>query len=120
MKIFQQQTKFAKDFASLIQYILSRGFYLSIGEVYRTPEQAEIYAEQGKGIKNSLHIKRLAVDLNLFTPAGLYLTRNKDYEQFGMYWESLDPQNQWGGYFTQRGGHIDDGNHFERKELEQK
>ncbi len=118
MKMFQQQTKFAKDFASLIQYILSHGFYLSIGEVYRTPEQAEIYAGQGKGIKNSLHIKRLAVDLNLFTSDGVYLTDSKDYEQFGKYWELLDPQNRWGGYFVNRGGKINDGNHFERKEVE--
>ena len=112
--MYEQQTRFAKDFSNLIQKILSSGFYVSIGEVYRTPEQAEIYAKQGKGIKNSLHIKRLAVDLNLFTPEGEYLSESKDYEQFGKYWESLDKQNRWGGFFTKRGGKINDGGHFER------
>jgi hypothetical protein len=117
MQMFLQQTKFAKDFSRLIQYILSHGFYLSIGEVWRTPEQAEIYAREGKGIVNSLHIEKLAVDLNLFSPMGVYLTDSKSYEPFGIFWESLDPQNQWGGFFTKRGGHINDGNHFERKPL---
>jgi len=115
MQNFQQQTKFSRDVAKLIQFIVAHGFYLSLGEAYRTPEQAELYAEQGKGIKNSLHIKRLAIDLNLFTSDGKYLTESKDYEPFGIFWESLDPQNQWGGNFTKRGGHIDDPDHFERK-----
>ena len=115
MQMYQQQTKFAKDFAKLIQYILSKGLYLSLGEVYRTPEQAAIYAKQGKGIVDSLHIKRLAVDLNLFNSNGEYLINSKSYEDFGKYWESLDTQNRWGGYFTQRGGHIDDPYHFEHK-----
>jgi hypothetical protein len=114
MEMYQEQTKFARDVAKLIQFICVHGFYLSLGEVYRTQEQAEIYVKEGKGIKNSLHCKRLAIDLNLFTKDGTYLTNGKDYQQFGVFWESLDPQNKWGGYFTQRGGHIDDPYHFQR------
>ena len=115
MGLVTQQTNFAKNVAKLIQYILTHSFYLSLGEVYRTPEQAEIYAKQGKGIKNSLHIKRLAIDINLFDKEGVYLTQRKDYEGFGAFWESLDPKNRWGGNFIMHGGKIDDGNHFEQQ-----
>ena len=115
MEMFQQQTKFAKDVASLIQHILNHGYYLTLGEAWRSPEQAELYAREGKGIVDSLHCKRLAIDLNLFTSDGVYLTKDEDYKQFGDYWESLDSHNRWGGYFTQRGGKIDDSDHFERR-----
>jgi hypothetical protein len=117
MEMYKQQTRFAKDMANLLQHILSAGFYVTLGEAWRSPEQAEIYAKQGKGIRNSLHCQRMAIDLNLFTPEGEFITDNSRYEQFGKYWESLDPQNQWGGYFTKRGGHINDAPHFERKPL---
>jgi hypothetical protein len=115
MEMYKQQTKFAKDMASLIQHIMAHGYYVTMGECYRTPEQAEIYAKQGKGVKNSLHCKRLAVDLNIFTPEGEYLKEGGAYGMAGKFWESLDPQNGWGGNFIKRGGHIDDGNHFERR-----
>ena len=82
----------------------------SLGEAYRTEEQAKIYAQIGSGIMNSQHRKRLAIDLNLFSPSGEYLTRTEDYEPFGIFWESLNPLNKWGGRWESR----PDGNHFER------
>jgi hypothetical protein len=114
MSMIRQQTLFSKNVAKLIQHILTNDYYLSLGEAYRTPEQAEIYAKQGKGIKNSLHIKRLAIDINLFDKSGKYLIESKYYEPFGKFWESLDPNNRWGGNFIMHGGHIDDPNHYEQ------
>lgn len=110
MKLYEQQAAFAIQIADLIKYIWDSGYKCTFGEAYRTPEQAALYAQQGKGIKNSLHIQRLAIDLNLYSPEGVYLTKTEDYAQFGQYWESLDSKNRWGGKFTRA-----DGNHFERK-----
>ena len=117
MKLSEQQSEFARDVAKLIDYIDESGYSCTLGEAYRTPEQAAIYAKQGKGINDSLHCKRLAVDINLFSPKGEYLQDSKSYNPFGIFWESLHPANRWGGNFVKHGGKINDGNHFERKEL---
>lgn len=103
-----KQKTFALNASKLIQFIFSQGYTCTLGEAFRTPEQAAIYAFAGIGIKNSQHCKRLAIDLNIFSPGGLYLTNSDDYRVFGEYWESLDSANRWGGSF-----HHADGNHFE-------
>lgn len=117
MNLSQEQGLFAQDVAKLLQYINSQNLYCTFGEAYRTQQQALIYAKQGIGIQDSLHCKRLAIDLNLFSQDGNYLTHFADYEPLGMYWESLNPGiNRWGGYFVSKyGGHIVDLDHFERK-----
>jgi hypothetical protein len=69
---------------------------------------ADLYAKQGKGIKNSLHLKRLAIDLNLFKD-GAYLSDTESHRPFGEWWEAQDPLNRWGGRFK-------DGNHYEMRE----
>lgn len=112
MKLSEQQALFVQDVAKLIEYIFSHNYSCTFGEAYRTPEQAAIYAKEGKGVKDSAHCKRLAVDLNIFSPQGDYLTKTESYELFGTYWESLGDRNEWGGRYM-RG----DGNHFQRKEL---
>lgn len=112
MKLFEQQAAFAKDVAKLINWINEVGMFCTLGEAMRSAEQAEIYAKEGKGIKDSLHCKRLAIDLNLFDFQGKYITDTKEYEEFGIYWESLNPLNRWGGRFTRP-----DGNHFERRDV---
>lgn len=104
---------FARNVAKLIEYIFESGYTCTLGEAFRSVEQARWYAEQGKGVVNSLHCKRLAIDLNIFNPAGEYLTNTKDYEQFGKHWETLHRQNVWGGKF-------EDGNHFQMLEFETK
>lgn len=113
MKLSQQQALFSEHVGMLIDYIYSCRYSCTFGDAYRSPEMAEIYAKQGKGIKDSLHCKRLAIDLNLISPEGSYLIDSKDYEKFGIFWENLDTQNRWGGHFKSR----PDGNHFERQEL---
>lgn len=108
MALSDIQKEFCLDVARLIEFIFETGCACTFGEAYRTKEQAEIYAKQGIGIKNSLHCERLAIDLNLFSPEGEYLTKTDDYQIFGNYWESLNDNNKWGGRFN-------DGNHFERR-----
>lgn len=111
MELSQRQQLFAKYVGLLIKEIYSRGYSCTLGEAFRTPEQAEIYAKEGKGIVDSLHCQRLAIDINLFSPNGTYLTNTPDYEVFGRFWENLraDQELRWGGRFKDR----PDGNHFE-------
>ncbi len=117
--LIEQQNAFALDFAKLLIFIDKQTLYCSIGEVYRTQEQADIYAKQCKGIPDSLHCKKLAVDINLFNRKDLkYIQYPSYYQPLGDYWESLSPQNRWGGYFVSKyGGKIVDLDHFERKQL---
>jgi hypothetical protein len=108
MKLYERQALFVRNVCKLIEYIFSQGYSCTFGETYRTPQQAEIYEKQGKGIKNSLHCKRLAIDLNLFSPQGDYLMGSESHRKFGEYWTSLHKDNQWGGSFKRV-----DGNHYQ-------
>ena len=60
---------------------------------------------------NSLHCKRLAVDINIFDRNGHYFTHPEAYQQFGDFWETLNPKFRWGGHFARS-----DGNHFEMQD----
>ena len=111
MRLYEQQSLFARDIAKLINWIHDQGLSVTFGEAFRTAEQADIYAKEGKGIKDSLHCKRLAIDLFLFDHEGHFLQEKKDYEEFGIFWENLTPRNRWGGNFPRV-----DCVHFERKE----
>ena len=110
MTIHDQQAAFARDIADLIMYANHIGYTVTLGEAYRTPEQAELNEKKGIGIKSSLHCDRLAMDLNLFKN-GVYLPRSEDYKELGIHWENLSEHNLWGGHFT---GKLIDGNHFQR------
>lgn len=98
----EKQSKFTQMISDLIKKSYDLGYQMTFAEAYRPPEMAEIYAKDGRGIKNSLHCKRLAVDFNVFKNGNL-LTDGKDFEDLGKYWESLG--GSWGGRFK-------DGNHF--------
>lgn len=104
MTLGQKQRLFTKLVGQLIAWAYANRYELTFGDAYRTPEQAAANAKAGKGISNSLHTQRLAVDLNLFVN-GQYQTSTEAYRRMGEYWESLDPLCCWGGRFG-------DGNHF--------
>ena len=61
-------------------------------------------ARAGRGIKNSLHTMRLAIDINLFKD-GFYLPGTEDHKLFGEWWEKQHELCRWGGRFK-------DGNHY--------
>ncbi len=119
MSLVDEQWEFLKDVAKLIQFIEEKGWKVTGGELYRTKDQQEIYIKKGLSkTMNSYHLKRLAIDLNFFKPIEengkikYKLTYEpKDIEEFGEYWESLNPKNRWGGHFK----HFKDAPHFERR-----
>lgn len=113
MTLHEHQAAFCQDVAKLMQYIAAQGYSCTFGEAYRTPEQAILDYHKGIGIKDSMHCKRLAIDLNLFDAHGTFLVHEKDYEPFGTYWESLSPNNRAGVFFSTG----PDSDHFERHEL---
>lgn len=118
MSLSERQMIFAQNVGNLIEYIKCEGYECTLGEAWRPPEMAELYAKQGKGIKNSLHCKRLAIDLNLFKD-GVYLPSTDTHRPFGQYWVSLHPSNRWGGDWDKDGvtePGENDGNHYEMKE----
>lgn len=102
----QKQRRFTRLIGQLISYAYENEMELTFGDAYRSPEQAKKNAEEGKGIANSLHCERLAVDLNLFVN-GVYQTNSEAYRKLGEYWENLSKDCAWGGRFRQP-----DGNHF--------
>ncbi len=107
MTLGEQQRLFTKLVAQLIDWAYRQpGMQLTFGEAYRTPEQAAWNAAHGKGIAASLHISRLAIDLNVFI-GGEYHTDVRAYSTLGEYWKGLHPLCRWGGDFK-----SGDANHF--------
>lgn len=107
MNLIQKQKAFSERLAKLILHLVAQGYEVTFGECWRPPETAAIYASQGKGISNSLHSQRLAVDLNLFKD-GKLLIHTDEYHEAGSFWECLSTDDcvcSWGGDFG-------DGNHF--------
>jgi hypothetical protein len=103
----EKQSLFALKVSHLISHVGNMGLAVTLGEAYRSPEEAARLAKLGKGIKASLHTQRLAIDLNFFRD-GKFLTRSEDYAIAGTWWEMQsfdDVQFCWGGRFN-------DGNHF--------
>jgi hypothetical protein len=95
----QLQEEFAQSAAKLIQKAAELGYGVTLGEAWRTPEQAQWNADHGLGIAHSLHMERLAIDLNLFKD-GVYLTAPDAYTQLGTWWKTLGPDYRYGGDFT--------------------
>ena len=112
--LFKQQ-QMPKSLALLFPYIEALGYGCTLGETYRSPVQAEINAMgkdgrealaklaenafpvfaaklraiTGKGIRNSLHTKRLAIDLQLFDAQGNWIQDTNAYQVVGEYWERI-------------------------------
>lgn len=104
MTLREKQEIFTRNVAKLIEFIFDSGYTCTLGEAARTQEQADIYAARGIGSKNSLHLQRLAIDINIFKD-GQWLKKSDDYEFAGIFWLALHEDNTWGGSGN-------DGNHF--------
>lgn len=102
------QEEFAQSTAKLIQKAAELGYTVTLGEAWRTPQQAQWDADHGTGISHSLHTDRLAIDLNFFRD-GAYVTDGSKLADIGTWWKSLGPAYRWGGDFTHT---RPDGNHF--------
>jgi len=97
----RKQARFADCVWRLLRYAFESNQPVIISEAYRTKEQAEIYAAQGKGIKNSVHRKKLAVDLYRYK-GGTISWQQEDYADLGRFWKTLNPDARWGGDFRNR------------------
>jgi hypothetical protein len=104
--LLEKQQVFARVLVRFLMELTARGYRVTLGEALRTAEQAEIYAKQGKGIKNSKHCKKLALDLNLFKDGKLLVGKDACREA-GILWEKMG--GIWGGNFKK----YDDYCHFE-------
>lgn len=97
----EKQARFADLVSQFIQKSEKMGYLLTFGEAWRPEIVAEMYAKMGKGISNSLHCLRLAIDLNAYFE-GKWLDASEDWhiphlENLGKLWESLG--GSWGGRF---------------------
>jgi hypothetical protein len=108
LSLADKQKVFSTLVARLILHTVgTAGVSVTLGEAWRTKEQAELYAKEGNGIVNSLHCLRLAIDLNLFRDGKLLVTTD-DYRSMGEFWESLSTAD----YSCSWGGRFGDADHF--------
>ena len=111
MSLVAEQAAFLQDAARLIVHANALGWTVTAGELFRTPEQQAIYVKTGRSkTNNSYHLKRLAIDLNFFMNGKLIYDVSA-LKPIGDFWESLSPQNSWGGNWSS----FRDVPHFERR-----
>ena len=109
MTLLEKQQAFSEFVSKFTEDLLLRGYKITLGEAYRPPEMAQVYASQGKGIANSNHTIRLAIDLNIFLD-GRFLTSKEDLTIPGQIWKSYSSdliECCWGGDFAKT-----DADHF--------
>lgn len=128
MELREKQKVFLKNISLLIQYSFRVGFELTSGEFYRSAETQEMHVKAGRSkTMNSMHLKRLAADFNIFLDGYLLFSDStrlgKDLQlakKLGDFWVSLNTSNRWGGDFDKDGnplnGSFPDGNHFEMQD----
>lgn len=111
MTLLPLQFQFAQDAARLIQKAAELGYRCTLGEALRTQLQADANAASGAGIVHSLHLDKLAIDINLFeqTAPGVweYITDDTGHVQLGVWWKGLSSAHRWGGDFPKK-----DFNHY--------
>lgn len=110
MSLVNEQAAFLLDVCELVKFATNQGFQVTGGELFRTPEQQQIYLKTGRSkTMQSNHLKRLAIDLN-FIRDGQLCYDKLALEPIGQFWEGLHPKNRWGGHFSS----FKDMPHFER------
>lgn len=107
MTLREKQSTFARLVAKLIQQAWRDGFEVTFGEAFRSPEEAARLAKAGKGIVQSLHTQKLAIDLNLFKN-GVFLSSTEAHRPLGEWWEAQSTED----YTCCWGGRFNDGNHY--------
>lgn len=102
MTLVEKQQQFSSLVADLIVALESKGFLITLGEAWRSPETCALYEAEGKGIKNSNHMRRLGIDLNLWWN-GKLCESIEDYKMAGEIWKAFSCaqyQCAWGGDFV--------------------
>lgn len=124
----EKQKTFLKNIALLINYAFANGFELTSGEFFRSQETQAAHVAAGRSkTMNSMHLKRLAADFNIFVNGNLLLSDTKQSDidlsiikKLGDFWVSLNPANRWGGDFDKDGNPLNqlfrDGGHFEMQD----
>lgn len=115
MKLGMKQVLFGKDFQKLLAFVEEEGFDYVLGEVQRHIVTQKHYVQKGLSkTMNSQHIKKLAADIIIgeLKDGGFYPIWDKEVlQRIGDYWESLSPENSWGGNWKS----FRDTPHYERK-----
>lgn len=117
MKLSEYQQIFTLNVSCLIQFAERSGYRLTFGEAYRSKSQQILYffgyelvlggvlgfkIQKAKKLTKTLesnHLRRLAVDFNVFINGNLTY-KWEDIKPLGDYWESLHEKNRWGGDFN--------------------
>lgn len=116
----ERQFRFMRNLANLIHYILDSGYGVSGGELWRSEETQSAHFKAGRSkTMDSLHLKRLAIDLNVFDDGYLLFSDHTRIEKdteimkaFGEQWKAYDSGNGWGGEFPS----FFDPGHFEMRD----
>jgi len=58
VSVVQDQAAFLLDMCKLVEYATQQGFVVTSGELYRTPEQQEIYV---KTLRHLVHIGKVCI-----------------------------------------------------------
>lgn len=90
------QEEFAQAAAKLIQKAADLGYGVTLGDAFRSPEQAVQNAANHVGVADSLHCDRLAIDINLFKD-GVYIIDDTGHRELGAWWKTLGLRYKWGG-----------------------
>ena len=99
MTLGQKQRLFARLVGKLIARAYRQGYEISLGDAHRSMQEATRL-----GFPGSLHVSKLAIDLNLFRD-GRYLRSTESHRPLGEWWEKQHDLCRWGGWFG-------DGNHY--------
>jgi len=110
MSLVNEQAAFFQDLLKLGAFINTTGLVVVGRELQRPYEMQEIYIKTKRSkTMNSMHLKSCAIDLYFFKDGKLTYDM-ADLKPIGDYWQSLNPKNQWGGFWTT----IKDMPHFQR------
>lgn len=124
----EKQKTFLFNIAKLIQFAFQSGYDLTSGEFFRSEETQKAHVAAGRSkTMNSMHMKRLAADFNIFVDGYLLFSDSTRIEKdlliakkLGDYWCSLNTANRWGGDWDKDGNPINesfrDGGHFEMQD----
>lgn len=101
MGLNAKQVEFTRCMAYFQVWCFENGYQIIEAESFRPRWVAEEYARRGKGIKNSVHTKKLARDLFVVVDGSVSWDLDA-YAPLGAKWKTMHPLARWGGDFRNR------------------